>query len=696
MTLVILTSVSFQPLGPSALLPKGGASRTFTDRRGVPLNVSLDPQRQPQGAVRLDSIPPVLQAAVIEAEDKRFFEHHGIDWRAWIRALVSNIRAGRIVSGASTISEQTARLLHGRRRGVWSRWLSVWEALSLEKSLSKEEILEWYLNNIPYAGQRRGIGEAAAYYFNRELSTLSQHELIALAVLIRAPERLARPSNRTKLLSHIYNLAGRLKSKGVLSDLTPEAVLDFRQAPLPIRAGHFVQYLKQLPQEDRHANDRTTLDGDLQIAVQKRVRELLHRFSKHHIRHAAVLVTDNHNHEVLAWVNDRDFGVGTQGDQIDAVLMTRQPGSTLKPFVYAAALDKGWTAATIIQDTPLARSVGIGLHRYKNYSRTFHGPVRLRMALGSSLNVPAVRAAEFLGAEQVLGTLHGFGFHSLQEGSDFYGEGLALGNGEVSLLELVNGYRALARGGMFAPASVRISAHSEQARRAISPEAATIIGSILSDPYARTLEFGRGGILQFPNQTAIKTGTSSGYRDLWALGYSAQYTVGVWMGNLDRTPTRGLTSTQAPALLLRSIFATLERTWGSDLLPTWGETEWRAVSISEDGQETYQEIFKTQPMSILSDQQSALVSVTIPSHRMIVTRDPRAPRTAQKLKSTLSSIEGVRSVTWSVDNRVPVVVEHPPFGADLPLEVGEHAVTARIRRIVGDDVVSPTIVYFVK
>jgi penicillin-binding protein 1C len=221
----------------------------------------------------------------------------------------------------------------------------------------------------------------------------------------------------------------------------------------------------------------------------------------------------------------------------------------------------GWTAATLIDDSPVAEAAGSGLHNFHNYSRTYYGPLRLRVALGNSLNTPAIRTIRFTGTERFLQLLHSLGMSSLTKSAEFYGHGLVLGDGEVSLFELVQAYSTLARGGVFKPLRPLSERHQApgEPRQVIGSSTAAIIADILSDPQARRLEFGQGHLLRFPVQTSVKTGTSTDHRDCWAVGFTERYTAGVWMGNLDHRPTRGVTGAMGPALVLRSVFAELNR-----------------------------------------------------------------------------------------------------------------------------------------
>ena len=270
-----------------------------------------------------------------------------------------------------------------------------------------------------------------------------------------------------------------------------------------------------------------------------------------------------------AWVVGHAYAKGDSTDAVmgyDTVITPRQPGSTMKPLLYATALEKGWTAATLINDNELAEAVGGGQHTFHNYSHIHYGLIRLREALGNSLNIPAVRTLKFVGTAPFLERLHDLGVNSLQQHPDFYGDGLALGNGEVTLYEMAQAYTVLARHGNFTPLTFRQGASSTGASRQVfSPEVSSLIANILSDPDARSLEFGAG--LQFPVETAIKTGTSSDYRDAWAIGFDYAHTVAVWMGNLNDVPMDGVTGSLGPAMVLRSVFAQLNR--GQDTRGLW-------------------------------------------------------------------------------------------------------------------------------
>ncbi len=531
-------------------------------RDGTPLSTTWQNRWNVHHIVPLHEIPALLQHAFILAEDQRFYQHHGVDWRARAHAIWQNLRARRIIRGASTITEQAVRLIHPRPRTLWSRWVETVEAGQLEARFTKADILEFYLNQVPYARQRRGVRSAAHLYFNRDLETLNTKEMLALAVLVRSPSRLDLHRHPARIAPSLHHLANRLQQAELIS---PDELVHLRRHALhlstphlALQASHFVRHATQHHSSSRstlpRATLRTTLIPSLQQHAQALLDRRLHDLRNQHVTAGALLAIDHTTNHVLAWVNAGD-------SEVDAVTTQRQPGSTLKPFLYALALESGWTASTLLDDTPLAQAIGVGLHRYHNYSRSYHGRIRLREALGNSLNIPAIRTIGFVGRANLLKHLHQLGFSSLTQSPQYYGDGLALGNGEVTLWELVHAYATLARQGKSIPITWRANPIRPvvDTQQTYPPEISSLITHILADPHARQREFGQGNLLHFPVATAVKTGTSTDYRDAWAIGFSHRHTVGVWMGNLSQHPMRGITGSTGPAFVLRAVFAELNR-----------------------------------------------------------------------------------------------------------------------------------------
>ncbi len=687
------TAVDLRPI-PASLDPAvtGIRKPQVLDRRGIPLNVTYDNHWNLHDTRPLHVIPGLLRQAFIVSEDQRFFEHRGVDWLARAHAFFQNLAALRPLRGASTISEQVVRLWHDRPRTLWSRWLEGLEARRLEIRFSKADILEFYLNQVPYGRRRRGVAQAAGLFFDRDLHSLTTAETLALAVMVRAPGRLDPQQAAERLRRSVVQLAARLVRKGILP-AGPLARLRLEPASASrtgsaVEAEHFVRHLlARIPAEPDSSRIRSTLDAVLQQKVQRILDERLRDLEGWDVAHGATLVLDHRSGEVLAWVN----GARNPGEDprswFDAVLTPRQPGSALKPFLYAMALERGWTAATLVEDGPLSQAVGEGIHTYHNYSRRHHGWLRVREALGNSLNTPAVRTVRFVGVDRFLERLHDLGIESLSRPPEHYGEGLALGNGEVTLLELARAYAVLAGGGILSP--LRWFAEGGRPgsppRRIFSPEVSRLIAHILSDPEARRLEFGASGVLSFPCQTAVKTGTSSDHRDAWAMGFNDRYTIGVWMGNLDRRATNGLSGTLGPALVLRSVFAELDRY--RTRAPLVMSPGLRPLAICRDsglaadaGCPRLTEWFMagTEPRCAAAPLGSRpAVWLLRPTPGLELARDPRLDDRREALLFELSSLPPGATAEWYVDGSRLATTQAARFL--WPLQPGEHVARVIVR-----------------
>lgn len=678
-----------------------------TDRTGQPLTASYHTRWNTADRRDLHDMPPLLVQAFLQSEDKRFYQHHGIDWRARGSALLQNLRAGGTVRGASTISEQVIRLLHPRPRSLWSKWVEGFEAAELERRHSKPQILEFYLNQAPYASGRRGVAQAARHYFNRDLHTLSPKETLALAVLVRAPGSYDLYRDHARIDGAIARLATVLRDGGQLDDTAYAHVLaqrfDLQKPVLPVNASHAVSRIRQLPLADAEAI-HSTLDAALQSRAQKIIDDRLRALASKNLHNAAALVADHQTGEILAWVVGGAENENTPARDIDAVTVPRQPGSALKPFLYAAALDKGWTASTIIDDSPYAGAVGEGLHRFRNYSNTFYGRLTLREALGNSLNIPAVKTAHYVGVRAYLRKLHMLGFDSLARGAEIYDEGLALGNGEVTLLELVQGYAALASGGKTVP--LRLLMNDPQpvfSQQVYSEAAATLTANILSDPHARSLEFGNNSVLNFNLQTAVKTGTSTDYRDAWAVGFNDRYVVGIWMGNLDHKPTDGVTGGTGPALALRSIFNELNRGRVTQKLKLSPLLVQRDVCIEDrrDATRCYMRSEWFMPHDALTAPQAEAaeekknIGILQPTEGLHMAIDPRVPMDMQVFSFRLYGLRAGQQVEWILNGES---LGRPRDTPDQPwmLRRGRHKLSARVLQDGQPVFTTPDVNYVVK
>lgn len=495
---------------------------------------------------------------LLAAEDKRFYTHPGVDPIAVLRAALQALRAGRVVSGASTLTQQLARSTFERPRTVSGKLHEMALALRIEAALDKDVILVAYLNRVPFGGNLQGVGAAAQAYFAKPVRALSLSEAATLVAIPRGPS-LYDPRRQPALVKRRRD---RILHR--LAEQRPELAKDAQRAiemPVVLQQqlvwpGAF-HWVRRLARQEPAAVVRTTLDGALQRRVEAHVRAAIPDTNAGVAAAAAVLVVDNRTREVLAYVGSPRYYADEQaGGQNDGVVALRQPGSTLKPFVYASAMRRlGYTASTLLPDIPLEFRERGQVYAPRNYDGRFHGPVRLRVALGNSLNVPAVHTAALVGVQPLLEDLRSFGFDSLTREPEHYGVAIALGNGEVRLEELVAAYVSLARGGKYAPLRFALSQDVTPERVVVSQPIAGIIADILKDPHARAGAFGRHGALEFDYPVAVKTGTSKAGRDNWTLGFSDSVTVGVWVGNFDGKPTVGGSGASAAAPLFYAVMS---------------------------------------------------------------------------------------------------------------------------------------------
>ena len=558
------------PLPESVTAPGPIPSVTLTDRNGLVLRTTRDAGVR-GGWIPLKDIDPKLLQAFLAVEDRRFYEHHGVDLRALLRAARDNARARSVVSGGSTITMQLVRLLRHTPRTLAGKLSQMAWAVRVDAHLDKQAILEQYLNRVPLGQGTAGVSAAAALYFDAGAHSLSLGQAALLASLAHAPSRdnpLVDPTRararRTFALRRIVAAGYATADAARRAELEPVLA---RQRDAPFLAPHFTTRALLWSETGGRETDgviRTTLDLGLQTELEGEVRHTVDVLKDRLVAHAAVVVLDNRSGDILAWVGSPDFFADTSG-QVDMVTSPRQPGSALKPFLYGLAFDRGYTPASVLPDLPRTYQTALGPYRPRNYDRAFHGPVRARDALGSSYNVPAVELAARLGTASLLETLHLAGFASLAHDADYYGLGLALGNGDVTLLELADGYRALANAGTWRPvrwqADAPMPAPAGAAdRRVVSPRAAALVLDILADPVARVPSFGVETVLDFPFRTAAKTGTSRHFTDNWAVATTAGFTVAVWVGNFSGRPMQGVGGiTGAGPLLHRAVLLVARR-----------------------------------------------------------------------------------------------------------------------------------------
>ena len=656
--------------------------------------------------VALGDVSPALRTALVLSEDRRFYEHSGVDWRAVSAAAWGNLWNTR-TRGASTLTMQLAGLLDdpgtpgSLRAGPGGR--SVAQKLGqavvaqrLEASWRKDQILEAYLNLVPFRGETVGVDALSRTVFGKAAHGLDEREAAVTAALVRAPNAAAaRVAQRA---------CGVLQAMAPATGTAPTGTPARTPVPPPAAvgpagdcAGLDLFVAAALQRRDYAASEgiaphlarrllagagtppprriTTSLDASLQRFAQQALQRHLRELRGRHVEDGAVLVLDNASGEVLAWV-------GSSGDlsgaaEVDGVLAPRQPGSTLKPFLYAQAIaEQRLTAASLLVDAPTHIATASGLYIPQNYDRQFKGWVSVRTALGASLNVPAVRTLVMVSPEAFARQLRAVGL-PLRETGDYYGYSLALGSAEVPLLALTNAYRTLANGGRFGEVMLRAAASPGKAPAvataapALDARAAFIVGDILSDPNARARTFGTDSVLTTRFWSAVKTGTSKDMRDNWAVGWSQRYTVGVWVGNASGAPMHDVSGTSGAAPVWAAVMQRLHRhtpsrapappaglvattvRFGDQLeasrsewfLPGTGQPQFAINSVAASGHPTLEEGQKG--LKYARSEPSRASRITAPADGTIVALDPDIPPEHQRLRFTADG-PGAR---WLLDGK---------------------------------------------
>ncbi|MBT7520660.1 MAG: penicillin-binding protein 1C [Nitrospina sp.] len=492
--------------------------------------------------ISIDKIAGTTKKAFIAAEDQRFFSHIGIDPISMVRALKENMIQGKIVLGASTITQQMIRIAYPRNRTYSKKFIEVLRSLRAEGHLSKEAILEVYLNRVPMGNNLTGVEAASRIYFKKPSSSLNLHENALLAALPKAPGTLNPYGHNKKKLKVRRNWV--LKRMYALGFISLKEKLRAEKQPVlvsekvfPFDAPHFVEIIDK---NKISGNTTTTID----LMLQKRVEQILgshrKRLKKQKALQGSVVVIENKTSNVLALVGSMEHSKTNLGFNNGAI-SKRSAGSTLKPFLYAKALDEGHSPSDTLEDLKRSYVSPKGIYRPVNFNRTSYGPVSMREALGNSLNQSAIYLINQIGYENFFKTVSLLGLNNYKEhDADHYGLGLVIGNLEVKLIQLAAAYATLARGGEFMSPRFLKNEPKPSPNRIFSPESSYIITDILSDPSARVLTFGDFFNQKLPFKVALKTGTSTHYRDSWIIGYTLEYTIAIWIGNFDGSSTSGL------------------------------------------------------------------------------------------------------------------------------------------------------------
>lgn len=570
---------SFHDLHGRAIAP----TTKIYDRYGRLLYEIIDPHVGKHTPLPLDQIPVHLRQATIATEDANFYTNPGVDLRAILRALIINLRGGEVISGGSTITQQLARnlLLAPEERVQRTLTRKLRESIlawRLARTYSKDDVLALYLNESYYGNLAYGVEAAAQAYFGKSASELDLAECALLAGLPQYPagyNPLENPQAARERQAVVLEL---MVKNGYISEeearLAKEEPLHFAAVPFPIRAPHFVMYVwglleKRLKPEELYRAGLevyTTLDVDMQEATQSIARRRLAVLADRprrdlpdpNVHNAAVVALDPSTGEILAMLGSPDYFDPEIDGAVNCALAPRQPGSSVKPITYAAAFAQGYTPATMILDVRTAFLTKEGEPYVPlNYDLTFHGPVLAREALASSYNLPAVKVLDYVGLDKMTALARSMGITTFDD-SERFGLALTLGGGEVRLLELTAAYAAFANGGYkVEPVAILRIEDSQghilyerkpgQGERVIDERIAYLITDILSDDLARMPAFGEGSGLKLSRPAAVKTGTTTDWRDNWTVGYTPELVVGVWAGNADNSPMRDVSGVAGAA-----------------------------------------------------------------------------------------------------------------------------------------------------
>jgi penicillin-binding protein 1C len=658
--------------------------------------------------VQLADVSPALRTALVLSEDKRFYEHSGVDWRAASAAAWGNLWHTK-TRGASTLTMQLAGLLDDDLqrapggRSVAQKLGQTLAATQLERAWRKDQILEAYLNLVPLRGELVGVDAVSRTLFGKAAHGLDEREAAITAALVRAPNANAAAVAR-RACEVLARMQAPAKPDCTALDLITAAALQRKAFDTSTGiAPHVARRLASAsPPSPRAPGFKSALQSTLSAPLQRFALQTLQQHLKElkgrNVQDGALVVLDNTSGEVLAWV-------GSSGDlsraaEVDGAIALRQPGSTLKPFLYAQAIaERRITAASLLDDSPTHIATASGLYIPQNYDHHFKGWVSARTALGASLNVPAVRVLAMVSPEAFHKQLVALGL-PLKESGDYYGYSLALGSAEVSLLNLTNAYRALANAGRYSPTTLAMTRPplSQHARRpqapsaaAIDSQAAFITTDMLADPLARARTFGTDSQLATRFWTAVKTGTSKDMRDNWALGFSQHYTVGVWVGNASGAPMWDVSGTTGAAPVWAAVMKHLHQHQPSRApLPAPGvvqaqvyfdadapeaaRMEWfmpgtRQTRLTTDSVANYQA--NTGAMASKVSQfnvDASSARITAPTSGTIIALDPDIPPAHQKVRF---AAEG-SNLRWLVDGK-PLIGSYGPNAKWSPWP-GRHTV----------------------
>ncbi|MCR5218028.1 transglycosylase domain-containing protein [Treponema sp.] len=644
-------------------------STRFFDRDGKLLQVLALEEGLHREYYPLEKYPKELLDEFVLQEDKNFYSHNGVDAVSVIRAMMQNKKAGTVVSGASTITMQLVRIISPRKERVTvgKKIVEAFKALHLEKHLSKDEILELYINNVPFGYQCEGAASAARTFYGITPGHLTDKEIKELAKIPRRP-----------------------------SDYKPAKLYEY-----PFEIPHYINHLvgeyksrKEVIPPELHL----AIDSKLAKKVITSINSQLHTYQDARIHNGAAYVINNITGETVLWIGNSDFYDDQHSGQIDGVTVKNQPGSSMKPFLYALALENGFSPNSILPDIPQDFG-GKGVYVPQNFNNQFNGPVRFRVALASSLNVPAVYLLYHMGVDRYMAKLEELGFESLRGTRESTGLSLALGSSEVTLYEMVNAFSTFVNDGKF------------NGHQVYQKDTARIMCSILSDKNARELGFGHAKVFDTPYPSIFKTGTSNQFQNIIAIGATSKFTAGVWMGNFDGETVVRKTGSSIPALVVREILDALTERYGCDpfaepekyqkvkvctlsglapseacpsvaweyvlktAVPNMQTCNWHSLEnghIKITYPSEYQHWAYGRNINATDFFSDGEFEIMFPKNEAVFIFDPGIPENVQELM-VIASGGKEREAFLSLDGK-PVAKKEMPFSWNLPLTRGEHLI----------------------
>jgi penicillin-binding protein 1C len=529
-------------------------STIITDNKGGLINSYLTKDEKWRMKTELDEISPLLRKTIIAKEDKYFYSHPGINVIAIGRAFFKNMVRMKRTSGASTITMQVARAMEPGKRNIWSKIRESFRAFQLEWKYNKDEILQLYLNLVPYGGNIEGVKAASLLYFKKNPDHLSLAEITALSIIPNRPSSLVIGKNNDLIIKERNKWLQKFSVENVFTKKEIEDALAEPLTAIRTTVPHYIPHLSYQLKKKGNLLVKTSIDLNTQLKTEKLVEDYTREQRLKNIKNAAAIIIDNKTHKVIAYLGSSNFNDTTDGGQVNGANAVRQPGSTLKPLLYALCFDEGLlTPKSVLTDV----SVNYEGYAPENYDKKFNGYVTTEYALEHSLNIPAVKSLKLLGHEKLIQKLSASNFNQIQKDQRKLGLSMILGGCGTTLEELTGLFSAFANDGVYVQPSFLQTDGSNQKVKLVSPASSYMINEILSKVNRPDFPLNWTATGRMP-RIAWKTGTSYGRRDAWSIGYNKNFTVGVWVGNFSGVGVADLSGANIATPLLFKIFNTLD------------------------------------------------------------------------------------------------------------------------------------------